>query len=123
MVTSTRERSVPWLVAVGGLLVGVGWIVGVTWLWSSHTWTRKQKVTATLLFPGGIVLPIALLWFSLATTTSDCIRAGGPGQPTVTHCAVTWPPVATPNTLLLIVLVAVPVFVGFKLEMVRRSRH
>jgi hypothetical protein len=43
------------LLVIGGLVAGVGWIAGVVLLWTSTTWTRRQKVTATLIVPGGLV--------------------------------------------------------------------
>ncbi len=121
MLTTTRDRWVPWLVLAGGLLVGVGWFVGVAWLWSSHTWTRKEKIVATLLVPGGIVLPLLLLFLSLTTRTSDCTNSGGPGQPTVTNCVGKWLTIPSSSTLILVVLVVVPVIVAVNLEKVRRS--
>ena len=123
MLRTTRDRWVPWLVLAGGFLVGVGWFVGVAWLWSSHTWTRQEKIIATLLVPGGIALPLSVLLFSLTTRTSDCASFGGPGQPTVTHCVAKWPAIPFPSILILVVLVVVPVIVAINLEKVRRSGH
>ena len=123
MLTTARERWVPWLVLAGGFLVGVGWFVGVAWLWSSHTWTRKEKIIATLLVPGGIALPLSVLLLSLTTRTSDCTSFSGPGQPTVTHCIGKWLTIPSSSTLLLVVLVIVPAIVAVNLEKVRRSRH
>ena len=118
--TTRRDRWVPWLVVAGGFVAGVGWVVGVVWLWSSHTWTRKEKMIATLLVPGGIALTLPLLVFSLATGTSDCVSGGGPGQPTVTHCVGQY---GTSSTLILAVLVIVAVIVDLNLERIRRSRQ
>jgi hypothetical protein len=123
MLTTTRDRWVPWLVLAGGFLVGVGWFVGVAWLWSSHTWTSKEKIIATLLVPGGIALPLSVLLISLTTRTSDCTSFGGPGQPTVTHCIGKWLTIPSSSALLLVVLVIVPAIVAVNLEKVRRSRH
>ena len=103
--------------------MGVGWFVGVAWLWSSHRWTRKEKIIATLLVPGGIALTLPVLIFSLTTRTSDCTSFGGPGQPSVTHCVDKWLSIPSSNTLTLLVLVVVPVIVAVNLEKARRSRH
>ena len=118
--TTRRDRWVPWLVLAGGFLAGVGWVVGVVWLWSSHTWTRKEKIIATLLVPGGIALTLPWLVFSLATKTSDCVSAGGPSQPTVTHCVGHY---GTSGALILAVLSVVPVMVAMNLEQIRRYRR
>ena len=123
MLTTTRDRWVPWLVVAGGFLLGIGWFVGVAWLWSSHTWTRKEKIVATLVVPGGLVLPLWALLFSFTTRTSDCASFGGPGQPTVTHCAGTRLAFPSSSILILVVLVVAPVIVAVNLEKVRRSRH
>jgi hypothetical protein len=117
----TRDRWVPWLVLIGGFLVGVGWFVGVAWLWSSPTWTRNEKMLATLVLPGGVVLPLLILLFSLTTRTSDCTSSGGPGQPVVTHCVDKWATGASSGFLILLVLMVLPAIVAVNLERVRRS--
>lgn len=120
-VTTNHDRWVPWLVALGGFAVGVGWLVGVAWLWSSRTWTRGEKALATLVVPGGVALSLPLLVFSLATRTADCTKSGGPGRQTVTLCARGWH-AASPGTLILGALVVAPVIIAVNLDKVRRSR-
>ena len=122
LLEMTRDRWVPWLVSIGGVLVGVGWFVGVAWLWSSPTWTRSEKVLATLLLPGGVIPPLTILLFSLLTRTSDCTSSGGPGQPVVTHCVDKWATGASPSILILLVLMVIPTIVAMNLEKVRRTR-
>jgi hypothetical protein len=51
--------------AVLGLLAGIvgwlgGWIVGVGLVWASRTWTGGEKALATLVWPGGYLLPMIL---------------------------------------------------------------
>jgi uncharacterized membrane protein len=54
------------LLPIGGVVVPVvGWIVGVILLWSSHLWTTRDKLAGTLLFPGGLLIPFYLLFFSV----------------------------------------------------------
>ena len=54
------------LLAVVGLVVGslvlpvVGWLVGLVLLWRSRSWTTLEKVLGTLVWPGGLLLPLAL---------------------------------------------------------------
>ena len=122
LLRMTRDRWVPWLIFFGGVLVGVGWFVGVAWLWSSPTWTRSEKLLATLLLPGGVVPPLTILLFSLLTRTSDCTSSGGPGQPVVTHCVDKWATGASYSILILLVLTVIPAFVAMNLEKVRRAR-
>jgi hypothetical protein len=54
------------LLAVVGLVVGslvlpvVGWLVGLVLLWRSRSWTTLEKLLGTLVWPGGLLLPLAL---------------------------------------------------------------
>jgi len=50
------------LLLIGGLVFPlVGWVVGVVLLWISSAWTARQKLLGTLVVPGGLALPVALL--------------------------------------------------------------
>lgn len=51
------------LLLVGGIFAGVGWLVGLVLLLVSPAWTVGQKLLGTLVFPGGLVLPV--LWLGL----------------------------------------------------------
>jgi len=55
------DPLVPWLVLLGGLLFGIGWLVGIILLWSSATWRLRDKLLATLIIPGGLFLPALLI--------------------------------------------------------------
>ncbi len=118
----SRDRWVPWLVLAGGFLAGIGWFVGVAWLWSSSTWTRREKLLATAVVPGGIALTLPILIFSLSARTSDCARFGSPGQPTVTRCLSTWSVTSAASSVPLALLVVAAVAVAVKLEKARRER-
>jgi len=49
------------LLPIGGLILPViGWFLGVILLWSSRVWTTGEKLAGTLLFPGGLLLPVGL---------------------------------------------------------------
>jgi hypothetical protein len=54
------------LLAVVGLVVGslvvpvIGWLAGLALLWISPTWTTGEKLLGTLVWPGGLLLPLAL---------------------------------------------------------------
>jgi hypothetical protein len=59
---SWREVATLFLLPVGGLIVPVvGWLVGVVLLWQSDAWTRREKLIGTLVVPGGLLAPFALL--------------------------------------------------------------
>ena len=49
------------LLLIGGFLFGVGWIVGVVFLWLSDVWSVRDKIIGTLIVPGGLALPLLLL--------------------------------------------------------------
>lgn len=38
----------------------LGWVVGVVLLWTSTTWTSREKALGTLVVPGGLAAPVAL---------------------------------------------------------------
>jgi uncharacterized membrane protein len=60
-----REWAAVILLPLGGLLVGVGWLIGLILLWSSRLWTTRDKLIGTLIVPGGIV---AAVWMVLVLT-------------------------------------------------------
>jgi hypothetical protein len=52
------------LLPIGGIIVPVfGWVAGVILLWTSGSWTNREKLAGTLLPPGGLLLPLGLLTF------------------------------------------------------------
>lgn len=60
--TGGRELFAVVLLIIGGVVVPVvGWIVGVILLWASEVWTRKDKLIGTLVIPGGLLLPVAVV--------------------------------------------------------------
>ena len=44
------------LVEVGLILWVIGWLVGLFLLWTSPRWRTKDKVLATVLYPGGMLV-------------------------------------------------------------------
>lgn len=57
----TRETLALIFLTVGSLLCSVlGWMVGTILLWTSTTWTGREKLIGTLILPGGLA-PAALL--------------------------------------------------------------
>jgi hypothetical protein len=56
-----KEVATLVLLPIGGLALPVlGWIVGIFLLWVSDAWRTRDKLLGTLLFPGGLLLPVAL---------------------------------------------------------------
>jgi hypothetical protein len=69
--TGWNEIAALILLPIGGIVVPVvGWFVGAALLWVSDAWSTKDKLVGTLLFPGGLLVPAALLL--LSTESSGC---------------------------------------------------
>lgn len=113
------DAWVPWLLLLGGFVLGLGWLVGVVLLWASASWRSRDKLLGTLVVPGGLALPLLLL--SAPTGSGTCTSSGGPGSAIVTHCTTSglvlplWAGIAV-----FVVLLAAPVVVAVHLERVRR---
>jgi hypothetical protein len=45
----------PWLIIFGPVASGLGWIAGILILWTSPTWSQRDKLIATLVSPAGLV--------------------------------------------------------------------
>jgi hypothetical protein len=56
----------PWLIIFGPIASGLGWIAGVLILWTSPTWSRRDKLIATFVPPAGLVA----LFFGLVAALS-----------------------------------------------------
>ena len=54
----------PWLIIFGPVAGGLGWIAGIAILWTSPTWSQRDKLIATLVSPAGLVA----LFFGLVAT-------------------------------------------------------
>jgi hypothetical protein len=45
----------PWLIIFGPAASGLGWIAGTAILWTSPTWSERDKLIATVVSPAGLV--------------------------------------------------------------------
>ncbi len=98
------------LLAVALLLVGVfiliiGWVIGMLLLWSSVTWSTRQKLAGTLLLPGGLG---AFFMTTLGGSASTiCSGTATPGHTIELACAahggIALPMAAVLATLLFVV--------------------
>ena len=79
---SPARRGALEVVAVIALLVGgfvvpvLGWFVGVGLLWVSQAWTTRDKLIGTVVLPGGLLAPLALLLFPVRTDTCTALGDG-----------------------------------------------
>lgn len=84
----TREAAAIFLLLLGGLFAGLGWLVGVIFLWGSRAWTTRDKWIGTLVLPGGLAGSLLLIVMvvpperggTCATSESGAVRCtDGPG--------------------------------------------
>ncbi|MGQ0680331.1 MAG: HAAS signaling domain-containing protein [Actinomycetota bacterium] len=73
----TDTAAIP-LLLIGGVVVPVlGWIVGAIFLWMSGVWDFRDKLLATLIFPGGLGLPLAAGAAGTVMISEVCTSGGG----------------------------------------------
>jgi hypothetical protein len=96
------------LLPIGGVVLPVlGWLVGVTLLWISDTWTTRDKLIGTLVVPGGLLLPLAL--GVLGSGSGSCIEISSGGGPTTArNCADDGSDIDLLKVALIAVLVLAP---------------
>lgn len=49
------------LVLIGGLFFNLGWVIGLVLLWTSARWRWPDKLLATLVWPGGLLVARLLM--------------------------------------------------------------
>lgn len=95
----------------GVLWAALAWLIGAVLLWSSPSWTAREKVIGTAVWPGGLIGPTLLLTRAGQVCTQTM---GGPagvavGEPSCTGFALDpWIGVPVGVAVLL-----APVVVGF----------
>lgn len=58
----TVEWAAIGLLLVGGFVIpAAGWMLGVALLWISRAWTVREKLVGTLVLPGGLLAPFAVM--------------------------------------------------------------
>lgn len=78
-----RETTAVVLLAGAGIVVPVlGWLVGVALLWTSRLWTIAEKLLATLITPGMLLIPLVLVLDSSSDTCTVTVI----DHRTVRHC-------------------------------------
>lgn len=77
----------PWLIIFGFIASGLGWIAGVLILWTSPTWSRRDKLIATFVPPAGLVA----LFFGLVAALRAAAACPGPTTLASTTCTTKGP--------------------------------
>ena len=92
----------PWLIIFGPIASGLGWLAGVLILWTSPTWSLRDKLIATLVPLAGLVA----LFFGLVTALSAA--ASCPGSASALHASAS----CTTTKVTLPLEVAIPLAVA-----------
>jgi hypothetical protein len=89
----------PWLIIFGFIASGLGWIAGVLILWTSPTWSQRDKLIATFVPLAGLVA----LFFGLVAA----LRAGAscPGPTTLVSTTCTTKGVTLPLGVAILLVV------------------
>ena len=112
------DRLAPWLILFGGFVLIVGWLAGVVLLWNSSVWKTRDRVLATLIWPGGLAAALyaAGIGMALPGSVQPSSCSGGPGI--LTHCTSQPGPGAfhvIAAILVLGILIAAPIVVNVRL--------
>lgn len=88
-------------------------------LWPSPTWSAREWLLGTFVFPGALASAFVLL--ALPAPGSSCTGSGSPGHPIVFHCTTSgFALPALIAILMLIVAVVAPILAMIRLERIRR---
>ena len=90
----------PWLIIFGFIASGLGWIAGVLILWTSPTWSQRDKLIATFVPLAGLVA----LFFGLVAALRAAAGRPGPHPPRAGTCTTKGP--ALPLGLAIVLVVA-----------------
>ncbi len=99
-----------WLLLLGGLIVFIGWIVGLVMFWRSSNFTVGQKLLGTILLPGGLLGAVLFVFQKVSFTCSISANSTATGcqAPLVAHAAINFPVLA----LLIIIPAATCAYLG-----------
>ena len=78
----------PWLIIFGPIASGLGWVAGLLILWPSPTWSRRDKLIATVVPLAGLVA----LFFGLVAALGGSAACPGHAAAGCTAKGITLPP-------------------------------
>ncbi len=107
----------PWLLLFGGFVFLVGWLAGAVLLWNSTVWTTREKILATLIWPGGLAAVVYAGGIAVVVG-SPTACTGGSGL--AAQC--TSPPGSAAAVILAVVAVVAPIAVSVHLLRALRTR-
>jgi hypothetical protein len=71
------DMATPWILALGGLAGGIGWLFGLYGIWTSKVWRTTDKVLGSMIFPAFIAI---YLYSRAASDSAICVRPGAPSN-------------------------------------------
>jgi hypothetical protein len=90
----------PWLIIFGFIASGLGWIAGVLILWTSPTWSRRDKLIATIMPLAGLVA----LFFGLVAALHAAAGCSGTTTLASTTCTTKGPALPLGVAILLVIV-------------------
>ena len=93
----------PWLIIFGPIASGLGWIAGVLILWTSPTWSQRDKLIATFVPPAGLV---ALFFGLVGLLNAVAGKAACPGPALHASASCTTKGVTLPLGVAIVLVVA-----------------
>jgi hypothetical protein len=115
----------PWRDWIAVFLTPFVWPVGIVLVWASTIWTRREKLLATIAFPGGIYLSLFMAGFVYAGRTCEGHLSDN-GTAVLDSCVPSDPElIARLGIQALLVAVPIVVAVYLALRLVQRTgrRH
>lgn len=107
----------PWLIIFGPVASGLGWIAGVLILWTSPTWSQRDKLIATVVPLAGLVA----LFFGLVATFRAA--AACPGPTTLASTCTTKGPALPLGVAILLVVVGLAAHLLPPIHLMRTRRQ
>jgi hypothetical protein len=109
----------PWLIIFGFIASGLGWIAGVLILWTSPTWSRRDKLIATVVPLAGLVA----LFFGLVAAFRAAAACPGPATLASTTCTTTKGPALPLGVAVLLVVAGLAAHLLPPIHLMRTRRQ
>lgn len=116
-----REWAAIVLLLLGGFVFLFGWVLGLVLLWSSATWTLRDKLIGSLLLPGGLTASVTLLAMGSFASGSETCFASDDGAGNITRTCSESGGGSVFGAVLLIVLALSPIATAIYLTWRARS--
>jgi hypothetical protein len=106
----------PWFLLLGGFVLFAGWLVGVVLLWNSSVWTTRDKILATLIWPGGLAATFLFGGLAFMVPVASCLGSVGACSETAGPSLAKW----VALVLLAVFAIGAPILVNARLIRIQR---